>query len=89
MADTPKADYARAHGYQVHLGRYGWFVVKPNEWCDGQGRNKRGVSLGDLRRRQSFRDQADAWRWAAEYHWRKAKRRPAHQRHDGCHPIIV
>lgn len=68
---SPDADYARLHGYKVHVGRYGWFVVKPNEWSDDYGRNKRGVSLGDTRRRQSFRTLADAWRWAADFHRRK------------------
>lgn len=71
---APDAIYARAQGYKVHLGRYGWFVVKPNEWCDANGCNKRGVSLGDTRGRQSFRSLASAWQWAAEFHRRKEQR---------------
>lgn len=39
---TPDALSAREHGYEVHQDNRGWYVVKPHEWRDERGRNKRG-----------------------------------------------
>jgi len=98
---TPNAIYAREHGYEVHHDHFGWYVIRPHEVREGD-RNKRGVCLGSTRGREHFAHLEDAWRWAAEFHRRKLKRKPtrpmtakwctSHQRHDGCHhqhPIIV
>lgn len=72
---TPDAEYAREHKYEVHRDKHGWYVVKPTEWRDSLGRNKRGVFLGSTRGRPHFYELEAAWSWAAALQRRHSRRK--------------